>query len=138
MSNIRKTKKCCKHAKTSFTRANIRYVKHPKNQKVLQTCENQLYQGNHPICQASEKPKSAANIRKPALPRQISENFQIVGQRSDFYRSFNRRYTGRLKADRRGRANLLRACQQRVEPVIAAKRRRAHNLPSGDLKSRVG
>ena len=66
MSNIRKTKKCCKHPKTSFTRANIRYVKHPKNQKVLQTCENQLYQGKHPICQTSEKPKSAANKRKPA------------------------------------------------------------------------
>ena len=65
MSNIRKTKKCCKQAKTSLTRANIRYVKYPKNQKVLQTCENQLYQGKHPICQTSEKPKSAANIRKP-------------------------------------------------------------------------
>ena len=65
MSNIRKTKKCCKQAKTSLTRANIRYVKYPKNQKVLQTCENQLYQGKHPICQRSEKPKSAANIRKP-------------------------------------------------------------------------
>ena len=42
MSNIRKTKKCCIHAKTSFTRANIRYVEHPKIQKVLQTSENQL------------------------------------------------------------------------------------------------
>ena len=62
----------------------------PKNQKVLQTCENQLYQGKHsifqtseipkvlqtsekqlfqgkhPICQTSEKPKSAAKKRKPA------------------------------------------------------------------------
>ena len=65
MSNIRKFKKCCKHPKTSFNRANIRYVKHPKNQKVLQTCENQLYQGKHPICQTSEKPKSAAKKRKP-------------------------------------------------------------------------
>ena len=73
VSNIRKTKKCCKPAKTSFTRANIRYVKHPKNQKKLQTCENQLYQGKHPICQTSEKPKSAANIRKPALPLRTSD-----------------------------------------------------------------
>ena len=73
VSNIRKTKKCCKPAKTSFTRANIRYVKHPKNQKVLQTSENQLYQGKHPICQTSEKPKSAANIRKPALPWRTSD-----------------------------------------------------------------
>ena len=66
VSNIRKIKKCCKPAKTSLTRANIRYVKHLKNQKVLQTSENQLYHGEHPICQISEKPKSAANIRKPA------------------------------------------------------------------------
>ena len=66
MSDIRKNKKCCKHPKTSFTMANIRNAKHPKNQKVLQTCENQLYQGKHPICQTSEKPKSAAIIRKPA------------------------------------------------------------------------
>ena len=66
MSNIRKFKNCCKHPKTSFTRAKIRYVKHPKNQKVLQTCENQLYQGKHPICRTSEKPKSAAKKRKPA------------------------------------------------------------------------
>ena len=102
MSNIRKTKKCCKHPKTSFTRANIRYVnirknksaanirkpalpwqtcdmpniqvvKLPKNQKVLQICENQLYYGKHPICQTSEKPKSAANMRKPALLWQTSE-----------------------------------------------------------------
>ena len=77
MSNIRKTKKCCKQAKTSLTRANIRYVKHPKNQKVLQTSENQLYQGKHPICQTSEKPKSAANIRKPALPWQTSDMSNI-------------------------------------------------------------
>ena len=49
-----------------FTMANIRYAKHPKNQKVLQTSENQLYQGEHPICQTSEKPKCAANMRKPA------------------------------------------------------------------------
>ena len=73
MSNIRKTKKCCNHAKTSFTGANIRYVKHPKNQKVLQTCENQLYQGKHPIRQASEKPKIAANIQKAAFPGQQSD-----------------------------------------------------------------
>ena len=73
MSNIRKTKRCWKHPKTSFTRANIRYVKHPKNQKVLHTCENQLYQGKHPICQTSKKPKSAANMRKPALLGQTSD-----------------------------------------------------------------
>ena len=72
VSNIRKTKMWCKHAKTSFTRANIRYVKHPKNQKVLQLSENQLYHGKHPICQTSEKPKSAANIRKPVLRGQTS------------------------------------------------------------------
>ena len=78
MTNNRKTKKCCKHAKTSFTRANIRYVKHPKNQKVLQTCENQLYQGKHPICQTTEKPKSAANMRKPALPGQTSDMSNIL------------------------------------------------------------
>ena len=77
MSNNQKTKKCCKHAKTSFARANIRFVKHPKNQKVLQTSENQLYQGEHPICQTSEKPKSAANIRKPALPCQTSDMSNI-------------------------------------------------------------
>ena len=77
MSNIRKFKKCCKHPKTSFTRANIRYVKHPKNQKVLQTCENQLYQGKHPICQTSEKPKRAANMRKPALLGQTSDMSNI-------------------------------------------------------------
>ena len=73
MSNIRKTKKCCKPAKTSFTRANIRYVKHLKNQKRLQTSENQLYHGEHPICQISEKPKSAANIRKADLPWRTSD-----------------------------------------------------------------
>ena len=73
MSNIRKTKKCCKPAKTSFTRANIQYVKHLKNQKVLQTSENQLYHGEHPICQISEKPKSAANIRKAVLPWRTSD-----------------------------------------------------------------
>ena len=77
MSNIRKTKKCCKHAKTSFTRANIRYVKHPKNQKVLQTSENQLNQGKQQICRTSEKRKSAANIRKPALPGQTSDMSNI-------------------------------------------------------------
>ena len=59
---IRETKKCCKHAKTSFTRANIRYVKHSKNQKLLQTSKKQLYHGKHPICQTSEKPKDAGNI----------------------------------------------------------------------------
>ena len=73
MLNIQKTKMWCKHAKTSFTRANIRYVKYPKNQKVLQLSENQLYHGKHPIFQTSEKPKSAANIRKPALPWQTSD-----------------------------------------------------------------
>ena len=78
MTNNRKTKKCCKHAKTSFTRANIRYVKHPKNQKLLQTCENQLYQGKHPICQTTEKLKSAANMRKPALPGQTSDMSNIL------------------------------------------------------------
>ena len=77
MSNIRKTKKCCKHAKTSFTRANIRYVKHPKNRKVLQTTEKQLFQGKHPIFQTSEKPKSAAYMRKPALPGQTSDMSNI-------------------------------------------------------------
>ena len=51
MSNIRKTKNCCKKAKTSLTRANIRYVEHPRNEKVMQTSENQLYQGEQPICQ---------------------------------------------------------------------------------------
>ena len=73
MSNIRKNKKCCKHPKSSFSRANIRCVKHPKNQNVVQTSENQLYQGKHPICQTSEKPKSAASIRKPALSWQTSD-----------------------------------------------------------------
>ena len=92
MSDIRKTKTFCKHPKSSFSRANIRYVRHLKNQKVLHTCENQLYLGKHPICQTSEKPKvlqtsekqlfqgkhpicqtseklkSAANMRKAALP----------------------------------------------------------------------
>ena len=77
MSNIRKTKKCCKHPKTSFTMANIRYVKHPKNQKMLQTSENQLNQGKHQKCRTSEKPKSAANIQKPALPWQISDMSNI-------------------------------------------------------------
>ena len=77
VSNIRKTKKCCKPAKTSLTRANIRYVKHLKNQKVLQTSENQLYHGEHPICQISEKPKSAANIRKAAFPGQTSDMSDI-------------------------------------------------------------
>ena len=50
--------------------ANIRYAKYPKNQKVLQTSEKQLFQGKHPICQTSEKTKSAANIRKAAFPGQ--------------------------------------------------------------------
>ena len=77
ISNIRKNKKCCKHPKSSFSRANIRCVKHPKNQNVVQTCENQLYQGKHPICQTSEKPKSAAIIRKPALPWQTSDMSNI-------------------------------------------------------------
>ena len=77
ISNIRKNKKCCKHPKSSFSRANIRCVKHPKKQKVVQTCENQLYQGKHPICQTSKKPKSAAIIRKPALPWQTSDMSNI-------------------------------------------------------------
>ena len=77
ISNIRKNKKCCKHPKSSFSRANIRCVKHPKNQNVVQTCENQLYQGKHPICQTSEKSKSAAIIRKPALPWQTSDMSNI-------------------------------------------------------------
>ena len=78
MSNIRKkNKKCCKHPKSSFSRANIRYFKHPKNQKVLQTSENQLNQGKHQICQTSEKPKSAANIRRPALPGQTLDMSNI-------------------------------------------------------------
>ena len=77
MSNIRKNKKCCKQAKSSLTRANIRYVEHPKNQKVLQTSKNQLYHGKHPICQTSEKPKSAAYMRKPALPGQRSDMSNI-------------------------------------------------------------
>ena len=57
--------------------SNIRCFKHPKNQKVLQTCENQLFQGKHPMCQTSEKPKSAANMRKPALPGQTSDMSNI-------------------------------------------------------------
>ena len=101
MSNIRKTKKCCKHAKTSLTRANIRYVEHPKNEKVMQTSENQLYQGEHricqhpknqkvlqtsenqlyhgklPICQTSEKPEDAGNIRKANSPGQTSDMSNI-------------------------------------------------------------
>ena len=77
MSNIRKTKKCCKHPKTSFTMANIRYAKYPKNQKVLQTSEKQFYHGEHPICQISEKLKSAANIRKAAFPWQTSDMSDI-------------------------------------------------------------
>ena len=77
ISNIRKTKKCCKHPKSSFSRANIRYVRHLKNQKVLHTCENQLYQGKHPTCQTSKKPKCGANMRKPALPGQTSDMSKI-------------------------------------------------------------
>ena len=77
MPNIQKTKKCCKQPKSSFSRANFRYVRHPKNQKMLQTCENQLHQGKYPICQTSEKPKSAANIRKPALPGRTSDMSNI-------------------------------------------------------------
>ena len=77
VSNIQKTKMWCKHAKTSFTRANIRYVKHPKNQKVLQLSENQLYHGKDPTFQTYEKPKSAANIRKAAFPGQTSDMSDI-------------------------------------------------------------
>ena len=77
MPNIRKTKKCCKHPKSSFSRANIRYVKHPKKQKVLQTSEKQLFQGKNPMCQTSEKPKCGANMRKPVLPRQTSDMSNI-------------------------------------------------------------
>ena len=51
----------------------IRYVKHPKKQKVLQTSEKQLFQGKHPMCQTSEKPKCGANMRKPALRGQTSD-----------------------------------------------------------------
>ena len=72
-----KTKKCCKHPKSSFSRANIRNVKHPKKQKVLQTSEKQLFHGKQPMCQTSEKPKSAANLRKPALPGQTSDMSNI-------------------------------------------------------------
>ena len=77
VSNIRKTKMWCKLAKTSFTRANIRYVKHPKNQKVLQLSENQLYHGKNPIFQTSERPKSAANFQKAAFPGQTSDMSDI-------------------------------------------------------------
>ena len=104
MPNIRKTKKGCKHPKSSFSRANIRYVrisdirkpknaaymrkpalpgqhirnvKHPKKQKMLQTSEKQLFQGKHPMCQTSEKPKCGANMRKPALPGQTSDMANI-------------------------------------------------------------
>ena len=77
MPNIRKTKKCCKHPKSSFSRANIRYVKHPKKQKMLQTSEKQLFQGKHPMCQTSEKPKCGANMRKPILPGQTSDMSKI-------------------------------------------------------------
>ena len=77
MSNIRKTEKYCKQPRSSFSRANIRYFKHPKNQKVLHTCENQLYQGKHQICRTSENSKSAANIRKPALPGRTSDMSNI-------------------------------------------------------------
>ena len=84
MSNIRKTKKCCKQAKTSLTRANIRYVKHPKNKKMLQTSENQLNQGKHQICRTSEKGKSAAIIRKPALPGQTSDMSNIRKKNKKF------------------------------------------------------
>ena len=73
MSNIRKTKRCWKHPKSKFSRANIRYVKHAKIQKVLQTSENQHYQGEHPKCQTSEKPKSASNMRKAALPGRTTD-----------------------------------------------------------------
>ena len=77
--NIRKNKGAANMRKpeNSFTGANIRYVEHPKIQKGLQTSENQLYQGEHPICQTSEKPKSAANMRKPALPGQTSDMSNI-------------------------------------------------------------
>ena len=53
--------------------ANIRYVKHPKKQKMLETSEKQIFQGKHPICQTGENSKSAANIRKPALPGRTSD-----------------------------------------------------------------
>ena len=103
VSNIRKTKKCSKHPKSSFSRASIRYVRHPKNQKVLHTCENQLYQGEYPICQTSEKPKSAANIRKPALPWRTSDMSDIrktkkccIHAKTSFTRA-NIRYVKHLK-----------------------------------------
>ena len=52
-----KNQKVMQTSEDHFTMANIRYAKHPKNQKVLQTSEKQLFQGKHPICQTSEKPK---------------------------------------------------------------------------------
>ena len=104
MSNIQKKQKVLQTSqKSSFSLANIRCVKHPKNQKVLQTYENQLYQGKHPICQTSEKPKSAANIRKPALPWRTSDVSKIRKTkkcRKPAKNSFTRakiRYVKRLK-----------------------------------------
>ena len=44
---------------------------------VLQTSEKQLFHGKHPMCQTSEKPKSAANLQKPALPGQTSDMSNI-------------------------------------------------------------
>ena len=82
MSNIRKTKECCKKAKTSLSRANIRYVEHPKNEKVLQTSENQLYQGEQTICQHAKNQKvlQTCENQKTALLGQTSENQLYQGE----------------------------------------------------------
>ena len=62
--------------KSALPGQHIQYVKHPKK-KVLQTSEKQLFHGKHPMCQISEKPKSAANLRKPALPGRTSDMSNI-------------------------------------------------------------
>ena len=95
ISNIRKTKKCCNYPKTSFTMANIRYFKHPKNQKVLQTSKKQLFQDKHPICQTSEKPKNAAYMQKPALPGQTSDKSNIRKTKKVLQLSENQLYHGK-------------------------------------------
>ena len=73
MSNIRKNQKVLQLSENQLYHGN-----HPKCQtsekpKVLQTSERQLFQGKHPMCQTSEKLKSAANMRKPALLGQTSD-----------------------------------------------------------------
>ena len=72
-----KRKSAANIRKPALPGLNIRYVKHPKNRKVLQTTEKELFQGKHPICQTSVKPKSAAYMRKPALPGQTSDMSNI-------------------------------------------------------------